>query len=126
MISQLKERLADKIVVFGFLPDKDNYYQLLQSADVVVSSARHEFYGVSVLEGSWCGCYPLLPNNLVYPEFFPPECLYNTEQQLYKRLTKMCSDLRETEVSGLKIDYEKFTGVAPLSHLVDLISGEKC
>ena len=119
IISQLKERLVDKIFVFGFLPDKDKYFELLQSADVVVSTARHEFYGVSMLEAAWCGCYPLAPNDLVYPEIYPSECLYNTEQQLYKRLAKMCQNLAEVGVTELRIDYDKFTGGKPLNNLLD-------
>ena len=126
IISQLKERLRDKIVAFGFLPDKDKYFELLHSADVVVSTASHEFYGVSMLEAAWCGCYPLAPNALVYPEIYPAECLYNTEQQLYKRLAKMCQNLGEVEVSELRIEYDKFTGGKPLNKLLDhLTSSER-
>ena len=56
IISHLKERLRDKIIVFVFLPDKDKYYELIQYADVVVSTASHKFFGVSMLEAAWCGC----------------------------------------------------------------------
>jgi len=118
IIKQLKESLGDKIVVFGFLPDKDKYFELLQSADVVVSTARHEFYGVSMLEATWCGCYPLAPSELVYPEIYPAECLYNTEQQLYKRLSKLCTNVTDSEVSDLRIDFERFTGEVPLRQLL--------
>ena len=130
IISQLKESLGDKIAVFGFLPDKDKYFALLQSADVVVSTARHEFYGVSMLEAVRSGCYPLAPRDLVYPELYPAECLYNTEQQLYKRLAKMCTDLRECETSQLRIDFDKLTGEVPLRQLFHHIDRsfprEKC
>ena len=123
VISQLTESLGDKIVTLGFLPDKDKYFALLHSADVVVSTARHEFYGVSMLEAAWCRCFPLAPRRLVYPELYPADCLYNTEQQLYNRLAKMCKDPSESDPSQLRIDFDKLTGDVPLRQLLDHIRG---
>ncbi|KAL1467212.1 hypothetical protein MTO96_026232 [Rhipicephalus appendiculatus] len=68
----VREELGDHIRRWGPLPDRDEYLALLRNADVVVSTARHEFYGVAMLEASLLGCYPLCPNQLVYPEIYPP------------------------------------------------------
>ena len=37
---------------------------------MVVSCARHEFFGISMVEAVAAGAYPLLPNRLAYPEVF--------------------------------------------------------
>ena len=75
---------------WGFLEEKKNYYNVLSSSDVAVSTALHEFLGVSMIEAASLGCLPLCPNRLVYPEIFPQSCLYNTERQLFKRLKQYC------------------------------------
>ena len=118
IITTMKETLGDKIAVFGFVPSKQEYYNLLSSADVVVSTAKHEFYGVSMLEAAWLGCYPLAPNNLVYPELYPQECLYNTINQLYKKLAKFCLNPNEADTSCLDINFSKLTGEEPLQQLL--------
>jgi glycosyltransferase involved in cell wall biosynthesis len=55
------------VVRWGYQPDKA-YWQALRAADVVVSTARHEFFGIGVVEAISAGCWPLLPDRLAYPE----------------------------------------------------------
>ncbi|MBU6348623.1 MAG: DUF3524 domain-containing protein [Chloroflexi bacterium] len=79
-------RLHDTIVQWGYLPSRAAYLQLLQEADLVISTADHEFFGISVLEAVAAGAFPLLPARLSYPELIPPTfqagCLYQDEADL--------------------------------------------
>ncbi|MBN8588343.1 MAG: DUF3524 domain-containing protein [Rhodothermia bacterium] len=64
-------RFADRILHYGYAEDSEEYGRLLQRAHLVVSTAVHEFFGVTLLEAIYCGCHPLLPNKLTYPELLP-------------------------------------------------------
>lgn len=48
IFTEAKEQLNDEIINFGYMSDKDEYYGVLKSSHVAVSTAKHEFYGVSM------------------------------------------------------------------------------
>jgi glycosyltransferase involved in cell wall biosynthesis len=77
---EARQRLGDRVVQFGYANDR-RYVDLLRRSDVVVSAARHEFFGVSTVEAIYGGCFPVLPNRLSYPELIPAAhhqtCLYD-------------------------------------------------
>jgi hypothetical protein len=62
--------LGDRLVWSGFA-DEASYVELLNSSDIVVSTADHEFFGISVVEAVGAGCFPVLPDRLSYPELIP-------------------------------------------------------
>ncbi|MEM1107622.1 MAG: DUF3524 domain-containing protein [Planctomycetota bacterium] len=65
-----RQRFADEIVRWGFQETRAEYEAALAEADVVVSTARHEFFGIAVVEAVAAGCFPVLPRRLAYPEVF--------------------------------------------------------
>ncbi len=76
---QLSALLADNPDLagqWGYVEERARYLQLLESADVVLSTALHEFQGLAVMEAVARGCAPLVPDRLSYPEFFPTSYRY--------------------------------------------------
>lgn len=68
---EARGRLAGEIVQWGRVEHPEEYASLLWAADIVVSTAVHEFFGVAVVEALYCGCRPVLPDRLSYPEIVP-------------------------------------------------------
>jgi glycosyltransferase involved in cell wall biosynthesis len=92
-----RAELHPHVVQWGYVADRQVYERHLADADVVVSTADHEFFGISIVEACHAGCVPLVPNGLSYPEIFAdlPEELrrqifYNTHDDLVTRLRSYC------------------------------------
>ena len=66
---------------WGYLERKADYWTLLFSSDVVLSTATHDFQGLAILEAVQAGCIPLVPNRLAYPEYLPKQYCYQTSSQ---------------------------------------------
>lgn len=68
---QAWSRYGRRIRHFGYVEDPVQYAKLLHKGDVVVSTATYEFFCVAIMEAVYCGCHPLVPNRLHYPELIP-------------------------------------------------------
>lgn len=105
VFAEAKERLRGRILHFGFAKGRLDYARWLRRSDIVVSTSRHEFFGLSVIEAARAGCRPLLPRRLSYPEIFPDEFMY--EEGDFKRR------LREALIMNARLTREeslRFTG----------------
>ncbi len=68
VFSEARTTFADHIEHWGYAPDRETYCRLLNTGHVVVSTAHHEFFGLSMLEAAALGCTPVAPRALAYPE----------------------------------------------------------
>jgi len=69
-----REAFAHRIDQFGFVDDRRAYLEHLAACDWVLSTARHDFFGIAVVEALHMGCLPWLPQRLSYRELLPPSC----------------------------------------------------
>jgi glycosyltransferase involved in cell wall biosynthesis len=94
--AEARSRLGDRLVHCGYAETEAEYARLLHRADIVLSTAIHEFFGVSVVEAIYCGCLPVLPDRLSYPELIPADlhgrCLYDDYEDLLDKLRAAIAD----------------------------------
>ena len=89
---------AENIDRWGFQETRADYESALLDADVMVSTADHEFFGITVAEAISAGAYPVLPERLAYPEIIrniapesPGEFFYDgTAKGLAEKLIALC------------------------------------
>jgi glycosyltransferase involved in cell wall biosynthesis len=86
VFDEAEKRLSHRILHFGYAGSRRDYARWLNRGDIAVSTARHEFFGIAVIEAVRAGCRPLLPKRLSYPEMFPGEFLYEREEDFARRL----------------------------------------
>ena len=103
VFSEYHTKLADHILHWGYQESREAYAAALQSGDVFVSTAEHEFFGLAAAEAMAAGCLPLLPQRLAYPELVTDpngaihdEFLYNgTVDGLVRRLAELAQKKRQ-------------------------------
>ncbi len=67
LMGSLRQRLGERIHRFG-RQAAEAYRAALGEADVVISAASHEFFGIAVVEAAASGALPVVPRALAYPE----------------------------------------------------------
>jgi len=96
IFSEAQQRLASHIVHWGYTDRYADYVAWLWQADILPVTSIHDFFGISVVEALYCGCLPLLPQRLAYPEHVSPvECAgsyYQNCDHLVEKLAVLCRD----------------------------------
>ena len=90
VMAELAHDIPERIRRFGYVADRSQYARLLWESDIVVSTSRHEFFGVAMVEAMYAGCVPLAPRRYNYPALVPPElhspCLFDDEDDFCSKL----------------------------------------
>ena len=97
-----KKEFETEIVSWGF-QQRSDYLAILSRSDIVVSASLHDFQGLSMIEAIACGCAPVAPDRVAYPEYIKKEQLYSVgtfknrdEQSHHHEVESLSSKLLET------------------------------
>lgn len=88
-MAEVAAALGDRLAHLGEPEGRGAYAALLGSADIAVSTATNEFFGLAMIEACYAGCYPLVPDRLAYPELYPEEFRYRGHDGLVARLRSL-------------------------------------
>jgi glycosyltransferase involved in cell wall biosynthesis len=99
-----KMKYATIIDVWGF-PSRAEYEQTLSKTNIFVSTALHEFYGITAVEAHQAGAFCVLPNRLAYPEVFAEKDRYvlydGTVEQLAKAISFRFNEYYNMKTEGI-------------------------
>ncbi|MHA7817129.1 MAG: tRNA-queuosine alpha-mannosyltransferase domain-containing protein [Pseudohaliea sp.] len=104
--------LGERLVHRGYLPARAEYLALLSAADIALSTARHEFQGIAVLEAVARGCLPCVPDGLSYPELYPARFRYPVGETAEEE-GRRAAALIDTQAEGLAAGMLEAPSVAP-------------
>ena len=106
-------KLGNKVVHYGYAEEFLEYAQWLHRADIVPVTSHHDFFGASLVEALYCGCYPLLPKRLTYPELVPykeyPELFYDDFQELIEKLTWSLHNIETIRLQNFRHCIEQYS-----------------
>lgn len=68
--AKLRKKLGKRLLAYGRVESLEEYVQWLWKADILPVTSVQDFFGGSVVEAAYCGCHPILPNRLAYPDHF--------------------------------------------------------
>ncbi len=113
-----KEKLADKILHFGYAETFEEYCKWLWMADVLPVTSNQDFFGGSVVEAMYCNVVPFLPKRLAYPEHIPEQfhaTFFYDEDDFVVKLQRRIMDVKylrvmDTTQYARKYDWKNMIG----------------
>jgi len=99
-------------VTFLSAKTRQDYFEQINKAKVVISLKTEETFGISQLEAFALGSLPLCPNNYAYPEVISnPNFLYDSWSDLVVKLEYLLRLTSFPEVSNLQQPFETYEKV---------------
>jgi glycosyltransferase involved in cell wall biosynthesis len=121
-----RERYGGRIVHYGYAASRAEYLGWLKQGAIVVSTACQENFGVAVVEAIRCGCLPLLPARLSYPEIIPDDfhdaVFYRSDEELNAMLLQRLADYPRQQ--GLRRRLAAAMGRFSWAHLIERYDAE--
>ncbi|MEL7500363.1 MAG: DUF3524 domain-containing protein [Planctomycetota bacterium] len=105
----MQREFDSEIMRWGFQSSREQYWRALAEGDLFLSTAEHEFFGLSACESIVAGLYPLLPNRLAYPELLSLTGRSPVEPYLSAKIEQEADALVDqiVQLSELRLDHPK-------------------
>ena len=100
----IREEFAGELVNLGYMESREAYDRLLCDADLVLSTALHDFQGLAVQEAMAAGCVPVVPDRLAYPEYVPDGLRYPSHEADAEREGQAAADRIMSVLAGPRLD----------------------
>lgn len=110
VFEHVREVLKEEIIHYGYAFSMEVYAQLLWQADILPVTSNQDFFGGSVVEAIYCGCIPLLPNRLAYPQHLNAHekyLLYEDDATFKQMLGTIIKDYKSDKYN-VSIDVSKY------------------
>ena len=120
-----RDKLGHKIIQFGYAETFEDYARWLWRSDIIPVTSRQDFFGASTVEAIYCGCFPILPNRLSFPEIFSiqqyPDNFYNPFDELVDKLIWAVRNIGMVRSQNFKKAVEKYTWEQMAEHYDDIL-----
>jgi glycosyltransferase involved in cell wall biosynthesis len=128
IFEKARQVLKVEIIHFGYAESFETYAKWLWKSDILPVTSYQDFFGISAVEAMWCGVYPLLPNRLAFPGHIPEanrsEFLYDSENDLFKKLNWACKNIDQIRKKQLSRNFVAHYDWSIFSSLYDRQLGE--
>ncbi len=110
IFSQAQVEFFEHIEHWGYVKSRDEYAQWLHRADILPVTSNQDFFGESIAEAIYCGCQPLLPKRLAYPELVPEDfqVFYESQSDLIEQLAQALQEPKPQWMTKLSQSMQRF------------------
>jgi glycosyltransferase involved in cell wall biosynthesis len=112
----IREEFSHELLIFGYIDQRQKYVSVLEASHICLSTAKHEFQGLAVLEAVAMGCYPIVPDAMVYPEIFDSTFRYGTAADAVSLIERCQEDIRTGSLSIPDVRRFSWSVLAPRYH----------